>query len=92
LEASGPIRLSCFQIEDEYLSENWKCITPPTGSFAGLPVCTQLNELQADIAIIGLQYVSPYLKKSPATAAKTGAETAADGTRRQSSRFIDHLT
>jgi agmatinase len=73
------------------MSENWKCITPPTRSFAGFPVCTQLNELEADIAIIGLHYVSPYPRKSPATAARAGAETAADAIRRQSSRFIDHL-
>jgi agmatinase len=69
------------------MSENWKCITPPTQSFAGLPVCTQLNDLEADIAIIGLHYVSPYPQRLPATTAKT----AADAIRRQSSRFIDHL-
>ena len=55
------------------MSQNWKCITPPTQSFAGLPVCTQLNELEADIAIIGLHYVSPYPGKSPATAPRAGA-------------------
>ena len=73
------------------MSQNWKCITPPTQSFAGLPVCTQLNELEADIAIIGLHYVTPYPGKSPATAPRAGAVTAADAIRRQSSRFIDHL-
>ena len=52
------------------MSENWKCITPPTRCFAGFPVCTQLNELEADIAIIGLHYVSPYPRKSPATEAR----------------------
>lgn len=73
------------------MPENWKCITPPTQSFAGLPVCTQLNDLEADVAIIGLHYVSPYSPRLPATPARTGAETAPDAVRRQSSRFIDHL-
>ena len=73
------------------MSENWKCITPPTQSFAGLPVCTQLDDLEADIAIIGLHYVSPYPQKLPTTTSRTVAETAADAIRRQSSRFIDHL-
>jgi agmatinase len=73
------------------MSENWKCITPPTQSFAGFPVCTQLNDLEADIAIIGLHYVSPYPQRLPATTAKTAVETAPDAIRRQSSRFIDHL-
>jgi agmatinase len=73
------------------MSKNWKCITPPAQSFAGLPICTQLDELEADIAIIGLHYVSPYPNKSPADAAGAGAETAADAIRRQSARFIDLL-
>ena len=73
------------------MSENWKCITPPAQSFAGLPVCTQLNDLEADIAIIGLHYVSPYPQRLPATTSRTGVETAADAIRRQSSIFIDHL-
>jgi agmatinase len=45
------------------MSENPNCITAPTHSFAGLPVCTQLKDLEADIAIIGLHYVSPYPQK-----------------------------
>ena len=73
------------------MSEDWKCITPPTPSFAGLPVCTQLNDLEADIAIIGIHYVSPYPQRLPANAAKTAVDTAPDAIRRQSSRFIDHL-
>ena len=73
------------------MSENWKCITPPTQSFAGLPVCTQLDDLEADIAIIGLHYVSPYPQRLPATTAKTVVETAPDAIRRQSMIFIDHL-
>jgi agmatinase len=73
------------------MSENWKCITPPAQSFAGLPVCTHLDDLEADIAIIGLHYVSPYPQSLPATTDRTVAETAPDAIRRQSSRFIDHL-
>ncbi len=64
------------------MSENWKCITPPTQSFAGLPVCTQLNDLEADIAITGLHYVSPYPQRLPATTAKIVVETAPDAIRR----------
>jgi arginase family enzyme len=81
----------CFEIEAKYMSENWKCITLPTPSFTGFPVCTQLDDLQADIAIIGLHYVSAYPRRLPATTAKTVTETAPDAIRRQSSRFIDHL-
>ena len=73
------------------MSANWKCIRPPAQSFAGLPVCTQLDELEADIAIIGLHYVSPYPQRSPAATTGAAAETAEDAIRRQSSRFIDHL-
>ena len=73
------------------MPENWKFSTPPAQSFAGLPACTQLSDLEADIAIIGLHYVSPYPQRSPATTAKAVAETAPDAIRRQSSRFIDHL-
>jgi agmatinase len=73
------------------MSENWECITPPAQSFAGMPVCTQLSDLEADIAIIGLHYVSPYPQRLPPTAVRTVVETAPDAIRRQSSRFIDHL-
>jgi agmatinase len=73
------------------MSENWNYITPPRHSFAGLPVCTQLNEIEADIAIIGLHYVSPYPQSSPATKTQIAMETAPGAIRRQSSRFIDHL-
>ena len=73
------------------MTENRNCITPPAQSFAGLPVCTQLDDLEADIAIIGLHYVSPYPQKLRATTAKAAAETAPDVIRRQSSKFIDHL-
>ena len=73
------------------MSENWKYITPPTQSFAGLPVCTQLNALEADVAIIGLHYVSPYPQRSPAVKVRTAVETAPDAIRRQSLIFSDHL-
>ncbi len=73
------------------MSNNWTCITAPTRSFAGLPVCTQLDDLEADIAIIGLHYISPYPQRSPATTAKTLVETAPDAIRQQSSIFFDHL-
>jgi agmatinase len=52
-----------------------------------MPACTQLNDLDADIAIIGLHYISPYPRRSSAIA----AETTPDAIRRQSSRFIDDL-
>ena len=73
------------------MSDNWKCITPPTQSFAGLPVCTQLDDLEADIAIIGLHYLSPYPPRLLGTTAKSVVETAPDAIRRQSSIFTDHL-
>ena len=73
------------------MPDSWKCITPPVQSFAGSPVCTQLNDLEADIAIIGLHYISPYTQRFSATTAKTAAETAPDAIRRQSLRFVDHL-
>jgi agmatinase len=73
------------------MSENLNCITAPTHSFAGLPVCTQLKDLEADIAIIGLHYASPYPQRLTATATQTAVETAPDAIRFQSSVFIDHL-
>ena len=73
------------------MSDNWKYMTAPTQSFAGVPVCTQLNELDAEIAIIGLHYVSPYPSRFRAATAKSAVETAPDAIRRQSSIFIDHL-
>jgi agmatinase len=78
-------------MQDTYMSENWNCITPPTQSFAGLPVCTQLNDLEADIAIIGLHYASPYPQRLPETTARSVVETAPDAIRQQSSIFSDHL-
>ena len=79
----------CLKYTKMLMSENYTYITPPTHSFAGLPVCTQLNDLEADIAIIGIHYVSPYPQKLPAT--QTAAETAPDAIRRKSLHFADHL-
>jgi agmatinase len=73
------------------MSEKWDCITPPTSSFAGLPVCTDLGKLAADIAIIGIHYISPYPGTSPDNALQRNAETAPDAIRRKSSVFTDHL-
>jgi len=69
---------------------NLDYITAPAHSFAGLPVCTQLKELEADIAILGLHYVSPYPQRSTAAATRITQETAPDAIRLQSSVFIDH--
>lgn len=68
------------------MSDNSNGITPPVHSFAGLPVCTRLEELVADIAIIGLHYISPYPQLLTAT--QTTAQTAPDAIRLQSSVFI----
>ena len=72
------------------MPENFDYITPPTHSFAGLPVCTKLQDLAADIAIIGIHFVSPYPQKLPTTKTLTAPETAPDAIRLQSSVFIDH--
>jgi agmatinase len=72
------------------MSENSKHITPPAHSFAGLPVCTQLEDLEVDIAILGLHYVSAYPQRSTAAATRIAQETAPDAIRLQSSVFIDH--
>ncbi len=72
------------------MPDNFNYITPPDISFAGLPVCAQLNDLAADIAIIGLHFVSPYPQKATTASALTTLETAPDAIRHQSSVFIDH--
>ena len=71
------------------MSGNWKFITPPPCSFAGLPVCERLNDLEADIAFIGIHYVSPYPQELPET--RSTAETAPDAIRRKSLDFTDHF-
>lgn len=70
---------------------NLNYITPPIQSFAGLPVCDQLTDLEAGIAIIGLHYVSPYPSKLPKIASRDIIESAPDAIRLQSSIFADHL-
>ena len=69
--------------------ENW--MTLPEHSFAGLPISTQLGTLEADIAIIGVHYHSPYPPASPVGSSRNPKETAADTIRRQSAIFTDHL-
>ena len=44
------------------MSEKWYYITPPQQSFAGLPVCTQIEDLQADFEQNRISY---YEKLSP---------------------------
>jgi len=73
------------------MPENPDNITPPTRSFAGLPVCTQIDGLSADIAIIGIHYVSPYPQKLPTAAILTAPETAPDAIRHRSSIFIEPI-
>lgn len=72
------------------MPENFDYITAPAHSFAGLPVCTQLNDLAADIAIIGFHFVSPYPQRLATAASQPALETAPDAIRLQSSVFIDH--
>ncbi len=72
------------------MPEKFDYITPPTHSFAGLPVCVKLNDLEADIAIIGLHFVSPYPQKVTTAVTRTALETAPDAIRRQSSIYTDH--
>ena len=72
------------------MPENLNYLTPPTHSFAGLPVCTRLEDLEADIAIIGLHYISPYPQRLPTAPIQSAVETAPDAIRFQSSVFIGH--
>ena len=73
------------------MSINLRYLTPPIQSFAGLPVCMQLTDLEAEIAIIGLHYVSPYPSKLPKVTSRNAVESAPDAIRLQSSIFADHL-
>ena len=72
------------------MPHSWNFMTPPARSFAGFPVCTQLDDLEADIAIIGLHYLSPYPHRLPAIKEEFALETAPDAIRRQSSIYSDH--
>ena len=71
------------------MPDNYHCLTPPPHSFAGLPVCKQLCDLEADIAFVGIHYVSPYPQKGPAS--QTAIASAPDAIRRKSLHFTDHL-
>lgn len=71
--------------------KDWKWITPPVQSFAGLPVITNLDNLEADIVILGLHYISPYSQGNSSQTIQNMAEPAPDAIRRQSSIFTDHL-
>jgi agmatinase len=73
------------------MSKQFNYITPPLQSFAGLQVCAQLADLNAEIAIIGLHYISPYPSKLPQNASLETVESAPDAIRLQSSIFTDHL-
>lgn len=70
------------------MSDNFNGITPPTHSFAGLPVCTRLEDLAADIAIIGLHYITHYPQRLPTAPTQPAVETAPDAIRLRSSVFI----
>ena len=72
------------------MPDSWNFMTPPARSFAGVPVCTQLDDLEADIAIIGIHYLSPYPQRLPAIKEEFALETAPDAIRRQSSIYSDH--
>ena len=72
------------------MPENPYNITPPDISFAGLPVCTNLEELEADIAIIGLHYTSPYPSVPTTAATQEAVQTAPEAIRYQSSVFNGH--
>ncbi len=65
-------------------------ITPPSKGFAGVPVETRIDDLEADVAFIGLHYKSPY--PHPATGKNRSAILSApEAIRRQSLVFSDHL-
>jgi len=72
------------------MPDNFDYITPPSQSFAGMPVCTQLDDLAADIAIIGIHFVSPYPQRPTAVATRTDPVTGPEAIRLQSSVFVDH--
>ena len=72
------------------MPQNLNEMTPPLHSFAGLPVCTQLEELDADIAVIGIPYISPYPQLLTSAATQAVSQTAPDAIRLRSSVFSDH--
>ena len=72
------------------MPENSYDIMPPANSFAGLPVYTRLENLEADVAIIGVHYTSPYPALVTTVAAQSDVQTAPEAIRYQSPVFIDH--
>lgn len=73
------------------MTRDWKFITPVESSFAGVPVCTDLDKLQADIAILGVHYISPYPQVFKKITLDERTEEAPAAIRRQSSVFADKL-
>jgi len=83
-------RTAFHMTRDPYMAEKADYITPPDPSFAGLPVCTRLEKLEADIAILGLHYISPYPQSLKDASNWGPGESAPDAIRRQSAVFTDH--
>ena len=73
------------------MTTDWKFIKPAADSFAGVPVCKNLDNLQADIALLGVHYISPYPQVFEKIELSERLEEAPAAIRRQSSIFIDHL-
>lgn len=73
------------------MSQQRISLVAPGHSFAGLPVCERLDELAADIAIIGLHYVSPYPPKPTMPKVPSPVVSAPDAIRFRSAVFKDHL-
>ena len=46
-----------------------KSPTDPTPTFAGVPGCERLEDLEAEVAILGIPYKSPYEVSVPLEAA-----------------------
>lgn len=74
------------------MSSDWQFIKSPEIGFAGARICTDLNNLQADIAILGVHYISPYPQIFKNISLTDRVEEAPASIRRQSSIFTDHLT
>jgi agmatinase len=76
------------------MSDRWNCLTPPETAFAGLPVCRDLDQLKADLAVIGLHYVSPYPSTLEEAARAPEWESGPNAVRRLASHFAgywDHI-
>lgn len=76
------------------MSDRWNCLSPPKAAFAGLQVCRDLDQLQADLAVIGLHYASPYPSNLEEAARAPERETGPGAVRRLSAHFAgywDHI-